>query len=75
MDPIIDVFLQAPAELSPIAAYRYAVEQVFGQFSDPEWAEEAGRQALMYTSRRPQARSTGSTSSPSGGSPRHSRCG
>lgn len=49
MDPIIDVFLQAPAELSPIAAYRYAVEQVFGQFSDPEWAEEAGRQALMYT--------------------------
>jgi hypothetical protein len=29
MDPIIDVFINAPAELSPVAAYRLAVGQMF----------------------------------------------
>lgn len=49
MGPIIDVFVTAPEELSPIAAYRYAVGQVLGQISGPEWEEEMARQALMYT--------------------------
>ncbi len=49
MEPIIDLFLAAPAELSPFAAYRYALEQVFGGFAGTEWNEEMARQQLLYT--------------------------
>lgn len=49
MDPIIDVFIDAPADLTPIAAYRYALEQVFAGISDPHWVQEIARQQLMYT--------------------------
>lgn len=49
MDPIVDVFVDAPAELTPIAAYRYALEQVFAGISDPTWVDEIDRQQLMYT--------------------------
>ena len=49
MEPIIDLFLAAPAELSPFAAYRYALEQVFGGIAGTEWGEEMARQQLLYT--------------------------
>jgi AcrR family transcriptional regulator len=49
MDPIIATFLAAPAELSPIAAYRYAVEAVFSTIAGPEWNEEMARQQLLYS--------------------------
>lgn len=49
MEPIIAAFLAAPAEMTPIRAYRHAVEQVFSHIAGPEWAEELTRQALMYT--------------------------
>ncbi|AFM15092.1 transcriptional regulator [Mycolicibacterium chubuense NBB4] len=49
MEPIIDLFLAAPPELSPIAAYRYALVQVFGGFASAEWQDEMGRQQLLYT--------------------------
>lgn len=46
---IIDAFIAAPAELSQVAAYRCALEQVFGQMSGTAWSEETSRQVLMYT--------------------------
>ncbi|MGE2732042.1 TetR/AcrR family transcriptional regulator [Mycolicibacterium vaccae] len=49
LDPIIDVFVAAPTRLSPIAAYRYALEQVFDGIAGDEWIEEIGRQRLLYT--------------------------
>ncbi|MEW5812130.1 MAG: TetR family transcriptional regulator [Actinomycetota bacterium] len=49
MRPIIKRFLAAPADLSPIAAYRHAVEQVFAGLAGPEWNDEMARQRLLYT--------------------------
>ena len=49
MEPIIDLFLAAPAELRPLAAYRHALQQVFDGLAGPEWAAEMGRQQLLYT--------------------------
>lgn len=49
MEPIIALFLAAPADLSPIAAYRHALEQVFSGFAGAEWGEEMARQQLLYT--------------------------
>ncbi|HEY9266735.1 MAG TPA: TetR family transcriptional regulator [Mycobacterium sp.] len=49
MEPIIELFLAAPAELRPIAAYRYALEQVFSGMAGAEWGEEMARQQLLYT--------------------------
>ncbi|TRW87942.1 TetR family transcriptional regulator [Mycolicibacterium sp. 018/SC-01/001] len=49
MEPIIELFLAAPAELSPIAAYRHAVEQVFTGIDKPEWSDEMARQRLLYS--------------------------
>ncbi len=49
MEPIIERFLAAPAELPPIAAYRYGLTQVFGGFASPEWAVAVARQRLLYT--------------------------
>lgn len=49
MDPIIELFLAAPAELPPFAAYRYALQQVFSGMAGTEWTEEMARQQLLYT--------------------------
>ena len=49
MDPIIEAFLAAPAELSPIAAYRLAVKQTLSTLAGAEWAGEIKRQDLLYT--------------------------
>ena len=47
--PIVDAFVAAPAELSPVAAYRYAVGQVFGGLSDAERENAIVGQRLLYT--------------------------
>ena len=49
MEPIIELFLAAPPDLRPIAAYRHALEQVFGGMAGAEWGEEMARQQLLYT--------------------------
>jgi len=49
MEPIIDLFLAAPADLAPLAAYRHALQQVFSGMAGPEWAAEMNRQQLLYT--------------------------
>lgn len=49
MEPIIALFVAAPAELSPIAAYRHALEQVFTGIAGAEWSDEMARQQLLYT--------------------------
>src|SRR5947208_3300449 len=49
MEPIIELFVAAPAELSPVCAYRYALEQVFSGMAGAEWGEEMARQQLLYT--------------------------
>ena len=54
MDPIIDAFINAPPELSPVAAYRLAVGHMFTGISSTEWEPERARQKLMYT--LPEAR-------------------
>lgn len=54
MDPIIDVFVNAPADLSPVGAYRLAVGQMFTGISTAAWEPERARQHLMYT--LPEAR-------------------
>lgn len=47
--PIIDAFIAAPAELSVIEAYRYAVETTFGALTAEQSEEAAFGQRLMYT--------------------------
>ena len=54
MDPIIEAFVNAPPELSPVAAYRLAVGHMFTGISSTEWEPERARQKLMYT--LPEAR-------------------
>jgi AcrR family transcriptional regulator len=49
MEPIIEAFLKAPPELSPVAAYRRAVEQTFNSMAGVDWAPEMARQRLLYT--------------------------
>ena len=49
MEPIIELFLAAPPELSPIAAYRHAVTQVLDSMAGPGWSPESERQQLLYT--------------------------
>ena len=49
MEPIIEAFLKAPPELSPVAAYRQAVEQMFTNMASVEWAPEMARQRLLYS--------------------------
>ena len=48
-DPIIEAFLAAPAEMSPIAAYRHAVSEVFRTMAGEEYDYAIARQRLMYT--------------------------
>jgi AcrR family transcriptional regulator len=49
MVPIIDLFLEAPPDMRPIAAYRHALQQVFNGMAGPGWGEEMARQQLLYT--------------------------
>lgn len=49
MEPIIELFITAPAELTPLAAYRHALGQVFSGMAGPEWVAEMERQQLLYT--------------------------
>ncbi len=49
LEPILALFLAAPAHMSPIAAYRHAVQQVFSDTANPEWTDEMGRQRLLYS--------------------------
>lgn len=55
LDPIIEAFLAAPSDLSPIAAYRRAVGQAFSSMAGTEWAAEIERQSLLYTLTEGQA--------------------
>jgi AcrR family transcriptional regulator len=48
IEPIIEAFLAAPAELSPVAAYRHAVRQVFTEVTGTDFDHAIGRQRLMY---------------------------
>ena len=49
VEPIIDAFVRAPADLSPVAAYRHALTEVFGSMPRDEFDFMASRQYLMYT--------------------------
>ena len=49
MEPIIQFFLDAPAEMRPIVAYKHALEQVFSGLAGEEWGAEMARQQLLYT--------------------------
>ncbi|MBB2988705.1 AcrR family transcriptional regulator [Mycolicibacterium iranicum] len=47
--PIIDEFLAAPADLSPVAAYRHAAAQVFAAMAGPDYEYIIARQKLLYS--------------------------
>ena len=49
IEPIVDAFIVAPKELSPIAAYRHAVATTFGAMTDAERDDAIVGQRLMYT--------------------------
>jgi AcrR family transcriptional regulator len=48
IEPIMDAFLTAPAELAPIPAYRYAVAQTFAEMPDADREVAFTGQRLMY---------------------------
>lgn len=47
--PIVDAFVAAPSDMSPIAAYRHAVAEVFGGLSPEERDNAILGQRLLYT--------------------------
>lgn len=49
LSPIIEAFLAAPAELSPVAAYRHAAAQVFSAMAGPDYDYLIARQRLLYS--------------------------
>jgi AcrR family transcriptional regulator len=49
IEPIIDAFITAPAELTPVAAYRHAVEHTFADMTDAERDEVMAGQRLLYS--------------------------
>jgi AcrR family transcriptional regulator len=49
IEPIMDAFVTAPEELSPIAAYKHAVAQAFAEMNDAERDEAVKGQQLMYS--------------------------
>lgn len=49
IEPIVDAFIAAPRELSPVAAYRHAVAATFGAMTDAEREDAIAGQRLMYT--------------------------
>lgn len=54
IDPIMDAFVTAPAEMNPIAAYRHAVQQTFADMTDAERHDALAGQRLLYAT--PDAR-------------------
>ncbi|RZT18889.1 TetR family transcriptional regulator [Mycobacterium sp. BK558] len=48
-EPVMGAFQRAPAELSPVAAYRYAVAAYFDELSDAERHETIVAQHLLYS--------------------------
>ena len=48
LEPIIELFVAAPAELSPISAYRHAITLSFTGIPGADWIEEMSRQQLLY---------------------------
>jgi AcrR family transcriptional regulator len=54
IEPIVDAFIEAPAELSPIAAYRYAVAATFDAMTEAERVDIMVGERLMYS--MPEAR-------------------
>ncbi|MEH3138927.1 MAG: TetR family transcriptional regulator [Mycobacterium kyogaense] len=53
-EPVIAMFEQAPAELSPVAAYRYAATAYFDSLSDDERHDTIVAQHMLYS--LPEAR-------------------
>ena len=50
MDPIIlEALARQPAELSPVAAVRKAVQEAFATMSEAQWEVERTRQRLMFS--------------------------
>lgn len=49
IEPIVDAFIAAPSDLSPIAAYRHAVTATFSAMTDAERDDAVAGQRLMYT--------------------------
>lgn len=49
LSPIIEAFLVAPAELSPVAAYRHAAAEVFSAMAGPDYDYLIARQRLLYS--------------------------
>jgi AcrR family transcriptional regulator len=54
IEPIVDAFIEAPAELSPVAAYRYGVAVTFAALTPAEQADVVAGERLMYS--LPEAR-------------------
>ncbi|MGE2717917.1 TetR family transcriptional regulator [Mycolicibacterium litorale] len=48
IEPIVTAFAEAPAELSVIDAYRYAVETTFGALTEEQRQQAVAGQRLMY---------------------------
>jgi AcrR family transcriptional regulator len=48
IEPIMDAFVTAPAEMAPLPAYRFAVEQTFAEMAEPDLAATIAAQRLMY---------------------------
>lgn len=48
VEPIIDAFITAPRDLTPIAAYRHAVARTFAEMSEAERQDAITGQRLMY---------------------------
>ncbi len=48
IEPVIDAFITAPADLAPIAAYRHAVHRTFAEMEDSDRNDALRGQRLMY---------------------------
>lgn len=48
LEPILELFLQAPPEMTPIAALRYAARQIFDAKSNAVWELDGKRQQLLF---------------------------
>ena len=49
IQPIVDAFIAAPSDLSPIAAYRHAVAAACGAMTADEREDAITGQPMMYT--------------------------
>lgn len=52
--PIVDAFIDAPRELSPVAAYRFAVDEYFAELTEDDRQDAIVSQHLLYST--PEAR-------------------